>query len=68
MLTDQHIKYFVGHLTGSSKGDSQVMQQDWYFESSVTLLKPRNTHFKREDNVYICYAEKDKVKLDANLI
>lgn len=64
MLTEQRTKYVVGHLANNPNCESKVIQQDWYFENSGvtnTSLKPRNTHFKREDNVYICYAEQDKV-------
>lgn len=56
------MKHNINKVVGNSK--PLIIKEDWSFTvQQETSSICRNTHFVRNDNVFLCYAEKDFVKI-----
>lgn len=54
------MKHNINQVAGDSK--PLIIKEDWSFTvQQETTSFCRNTHFVRNDNVFLCYAEKDFV-------
>lgn len=60
------IKHNINQVVGDS--EPLIVKKDWSFTvQQETSSICRNTHFMRNDNVFLCYAEKDFVSFNKEL-